>query len=105
MVDLPNPFPEITGFEWDEGNSTKNWEMHRVSQAEAEQVFFTQPLRIARDWEHSAGEERYAALGQTFAGRRLTIVFTLRGSLIRVISARDMSRRERRIGAQEAEAE
>jgi len=85
-----------TGFEWDEGNLLKNWETHRVSASECEQVFFNQPLVMGDDERHSGQEPRYYGPGQTDAGRRLFIVFTVRGPLIRVISARDMSRREKR---------
>jgi len=93
-----------TGFQWDEGNAAKNWALHQVTQAEAEQVFFNRPVVVATDLQHSTEEPRYAALGQTDAGRRLSIVFTLRDTLVRVISARDMSRPERRIYEQ-AQAE
>lgn len=85
------------GFEWDAGNIDKNWERHRVSAAECEQVFFQRPVLIAADTKHFQTEPRFAALGQTAAGRLLSIVFTIRGTLIRVISARPMSRRERRL--------
>ncbi len=85
-----------TGFEWDEGNLLKNWEKHRFSASECEQVFFNQPLVTADDERHSGQEPRLYGLGQTDAGRRLFVVFTVRGSLIRVISARDMNRREKR---------
>jgi uncharacterized DUF497 family protein len=68
-----------------------------VSQGECEQVFFNRPLLVAPDVEHSGREPRYAALGQTNAARLLAVVFTIRATLVRVISARDMSRRERRI--------
>lgn len=88
---------QSTGFQWDAGNADKNSELHRVSQGECEQVFFNRPLLAAPDAAHSEHEPRYAALGQTDAGRRLGVVFTIRGTLVRVISARDMSRRERRI--------
>src|SRR2546422_11650688 len=70
---------------------------HQVSQGECEQVFFNRPLVLAPDLEHSEREARYAALGRTHAARGLAVVFTIRGTLVRVISARDMSRRERRI--------
>jgi uncharacterized DUF497 family protein len=86
-----------TGFEWDEGNADKNWTLHQVSRSEAEEAFFNRPILIAPDAKHSRKESRYAALGKTNGDRRLTIVFTVRGTLLRVISARDMSRRERRI--------
>ena len=87
----------ITGFEWDKGNSRKSEEKHDVSQSEAEQVFFNQPLLVLADEEHSQQEMRYHALGRTNDTRLLHITFTLRvtGSLILVISARDMHRKER----------
>jgi hypothetical protein len=69
----------------------------RVSRAECEQVFFNRPLRGAPDAGHSRSEARLAVFGRTDAGRLLFVAFTLRGSLVRVIPARDMSRRERRI--------
>ena len=69
---------------------------HGVTQAEAEEVFFGSPL-VARDPAHSTAEPRFHALGETNSGRRLLVVFTARGSLIRVISVRDMSRSERRV--------
>jgi uncharacterized DUF497 family protein len=96
VPDFPNELAECTGFEWDAGNSGKSWERHHVTPGETEQVFFNRPVRIApaRD---VARERRYAALGQSSAGRLLTVVFTIRGTLIRPISARDMSRRERRL--------
>ena len=85
-----------TGFDWDEGNLLKNWEKHEVSGSECEQVFFNRPLVAEPDAKHSPGEWRYYVLGQTDSGRRLFLVFTVRDNLIRVISAREMSRRERR---------
>ena len=93
MINLVN----VTGFQWDSGNARKSFEKHDVTQAEAEQVFFNQPLLIAEDTEHSKQEPRFHALGRTDDDRRLHITFTLRksGSLMRVISARDMHRKER----------
>ena len=87
---------QCIGFEWDEGNREKNWIRHRVSVAECEQVFFNVPLLVSPDERHSGEEPRYYALGQTNAGRRLFVVVTIRDKLIRVISARDMSRREQK---------
>lgn len=89
----------MTGFEWDEGNSRKNAEKHGVSQSEAEQLFFNEPLLVLEDSRHSQRENRYHALGKTDDGRLLHVTFTLRddGTLIRVISARDMHRKERSI--------
>ena len=87
----------VSGFDWDAGNERKSVEKHRVSQAEAEQAFFNQPLLVLEDDRHSFAEARFHALGRTNEDRRLHITFTLRreGALIRVISARDMSARER----------
>jgi uncharacterized DUF497 family protein len=89
----------ITGFDWDEGNSRKRVEKHDVSQPVAEQVFFNQPLLVLAVGQHSQQETRYHALGRTDDARLLHITFTLRatGSLIRVISARDMHRKERTV--------
>jgi uncharacterized DUF497 family protein len=94
---FPDDLVQCTGFHWDAGNAEKNWQLHHVSQGECEQVFFNRPLLVAPDVEHSKREPRNAALGQKNAGRQLAVVFTIRGTLVRVISARDMSRRERRI--------
>ncbi len=89
--------PEFKGFDWDEGNVEKNRESHKVSPQEAEQVFFNRPLIVADDVKHSETERRYFVLGQTDDNRALFVAFTVRGDLIRVISARDMSRRERKV--------
>ena len=88
----------VTGFDWDDGNARKN-EKHGVSTAEAEQVFFNSPLLVVADTKHSEREPRLHALGRTDEGRALHISFTLRGEgrRIRVISARDMHRKERSI--------
>ena len=96
---IPEFFPQVTGFEWDEGNSEKNWRRHGVTQAEAEQVFHNRPLLVTDDPRHSSGEVRCFALGRTDLGRLLAVAFTLRGLLLRVISVRPMSRREGRIYA------
>jgi uncharacterized protein len=87
----------IEGFEWDAGNERKSEAKHGVSMVEAEQVFFHEPLLVVLDERHSSAEPRWHALGRTDAGRRLHLTFTLRqaGARIRVISARDMHRKER----------
>jgi hypothetical protein len=85
------------GFEWDEGNSTKNWIKHKAIWHEIEEVFFNTPLLIKADDKHSHTETRYWALGKTNAQRRLFITFTLRGNKIRVISARDQNKKERSV--------
>jgi len=88
---------ECTDFEWDEGNKNKNWIKHKVSNSECEQIFFNQPLIINFDEKHSNTEARFYALGDTDLNRKLFIVFTIRNKKIRVISARDMSKKERKI--------
>jgi len=85
----------MTGFEWDDGNRDKNRLKHKVSNGECEEVFFNQPLIILEDNAHSQNEARYAAYGVTDDGRRLMICFTVRKTKIRVISARDMHKKER----------
>ena len=92
---VPEFFPDVEGFQWDDGNSDKNWVRHKVTQAEAEQVFLNRPLLVARTPREGIEETRYFALGKTDVGKHLTIVFTIRGQFIRVISARAMSRAER----------
>jgi uncharacterized DUF497 family protein len=98
MIDLAR----ISGFDWDAGNSRKSAQKHSVIQSEAEQIFFNQPLLLLEDVPHSQKEARYHALGSTDDGRLLHVTFTLRaeGTLIRVISARDMNRKERKIHEQ-----
>ena len=87
----------IEGFDWDQGNIKKNWERHKVSFIECEEVFFNRPLVLVEDTGHSKSEGRYYTLGRTNDGRNLFVVFTTRNNKIRVISARDMNRKERRV--------
>ena len=93
MIDIDR----IVGFDWDDGNARKSSDKHAVSQAEAEQVFLNQPLLVVEDVRHSEREAKFHALGRTGAGRLLHVTFTLRGggTLVRVISARGMHRKER----------
>ncbi len=93
MTDWTN----VSGFEWDKGNARKSVDKHGVNQSEAEQVFFNQPLLVLEDSRHSQEERLFHALSMTDDARKLHIAFTLRdaNSLIRVISARDMHRKER----------
>ncbi|NTV45088.1 MAG: BrnT family toxin [Chlorobiales bacterium] len=87
----------VKEFQWDKGNHLKNLKKHDVSNFECEEVFFNQPLINETDEGHSIDEARYSVLGKTSDGRRLFVVFTIRGKKIRVISARDMNRKERSI--------
>ena len=88
---------KFKGFQWDKGNDVKNWISHEVSKIETEQVFFNEPLLLYYDERHSLCEERYYVLGSTDDGRKLMIVFVEREKLIREISARDTSKKEREV--------
>jgi uncharacterized DUF497 family protein len=94
MVRLKKIFANFTGFEWNHGNITKNWESHDVSTGECEQIFFNKPIIVKRDKEHSKSENRYYALGRTNMNRLLFAVFTARNNKIRIISSRDMTESE-----------
>ncbi|MCX5855600.1 MAG: BrnT family toxin [Deltaproteobacteria bacterium] len=83
------------GFDWDDGNLLKNWEKHGVSASECEQVFFNHPFIASPDVAHSSDEARFYTLGKSDSGKHLFIVFTVRNNLIRIITARDMNRKER----------
>ncbi len=96
MIELVS-MPDFEGFDWSGGNADKNRENHGVVPVECEQVFFNNPLLVTDDAKHSASEKRWFVLGQTDAGRELFIAFTMRKSLVRVISARDMHRKERTV--------
>jgi hypothetical protein len=85
-----------TGFDWDDSNAPKIWKKHQVSPMECEQVFFNLPLVAGHDEKHSHDERRFYVLGQSDGGRQLFVVVTIREALLRVISARDMSRKERK---------
>jgi uncharacterized DUF497 family protein len=94
-----------SGFDWDEANARKN-EKHGVSKPEVEQVFLNTPLLLIDDLKHSHRERRFHALGRTDLDRRLHVTFTERGNgtLIRPISARSMSRKERAVYEQAVQA-
>jgi len=96
-MDIYKKLQECTAFQWDKYNIEKNWEKHKVSPVESEQAFFNQPLIVAEDVQHSQEEERFYALGRTDQDRRLFITFTIRKKQIRVISSRDMNKKERKI--------
>lgn len=84
------------GFDWDDGNRNKNWYRHNVTDGECEEVFFNLPLIVYFDESSKTVEQRLNALGKTDGGRQLFVACTIRGKLIRVISARDMTKRENR---------
>ena len=91
---METEFEQFAGFQWDEGNSNKNLLKHHVEDWECEQVFFNEPLLVFDDPKHSLIEKRWAAFGRTDGGRLLVVIFTRRGKLLRVISAREMNRKE-----------
>jgi uncharacterized protein len=93
-VPRKDPLDECVGFDWDESNAEKNWDLHGVTPAEAEDIFFNEPLVVRVDLRHGNAEKRYYALGQTSSGRLLFAAFTIRRKLIRVISTRNMNRHE-----------
>jgi uncharacterized protein len=86
---------KIEGFEWDEGNKDKNWHKHKVTIQETEEIFTNKPLQITPDEKHSKIENRYVAFGKTNSNRELSVFFTVRKNTFRIISARDMSKKER----------
>jgi uncharacterized protein len=91
MVVLPEPLE----FEWDRGNKDKNFIKHDVTAKEAEGVFKNKPLFVSKDLKHSSvEEERFQALGITDNERKLFVSFTVRKDRVRIISARDMSKKE-----------
>ena len=84
---------ELAEFEWDKGNIDKN-KKHGVEDKEAEEAFFDKHRFIFKDEVHSQNEERLRILGKTKRGRLLFVVFTKRGAKIRIISARDINKKE-----------
>jgi uncharacterized DUF497 family protein len=96
-------FREFDGFDWDDANREKNWARHRVTWWECEEVFFNQPLYVLPDTKHSETEPRFYALGVTSLHRPLFLAFTRRKNKIRVISAREMSKKERKLYSEKAQ--
>lgn len=86
--------PEPISFEWDKGNSDKNFKKHNVSNQETEEVFSNESLIIAEDIKHSSKEQRFQSLGKTNQNRKLFLSFTIRINKIRIISTRDMNKKE-----------
>jgi len=88
---------EPVEFIWDKGNREKNWLKHKVTNKECEEVFFDYQKLISKDCFHSKKEKRFILLGETKRKRLLFIVFTLRGKKVRVISSRDINKKERKL--------
>lgn len=92
IFELPKPL----AFAWDDGNINKNLIKHNVSDQECEEVFNTEQIIYAEDFLHSQTEPRYIVIGPTKAYRLLYVAFTIRHNRVRVISARDPSKKERK---------
>lgn len=84
-------------FIWDKGNKDKSWLKHEVTNSESEEIFFDANKRISKDKFHSGKEERFIILGRTKEEKLLFVVFTIRDKKVRIISARDISRKEKQL--------
>jgi len=90
--------PKPIAFQWDQGNIDKNLRKHHVTTQEAEEMFVGEPFLIVEDTKHSTDtERRFHGLGQTKTNRKLLVAFTIREKKIRIISVRDMKRKERQV--------
>lgn len=87
-------FDDSVEFQWDKGNKDKNWIKHQVLITECEEVFFDVKNIVFKDFLHSYNEDRKIIIGKTKWSRLLTMVFTMRKIKIRIISARDASKKE-----------
>jgi uncharacterized DUF497 family protein len=83
-------------FEWHISKATRNLAKHGVSFEEATEVFADRLSSTVADPDHSVGEGRFLIFGTTATGRHLAVAFTERGDRIRVVSARLMTRSERK---------
>ena len=86
-------YKELFEFEWDKGNIEKN-KKHKVEDKETEEVFLDERKKTFKDKLHSDGEERFRVVGKTKKGRLLFVAFTKRKNKIRIISARDINKKE-----------
>jgi len=93
MIDLK----KITGFEWDQGNVDKSYLKHGITPNEAEEVFLDEDILLLKDIKHSQQEGRFKAIGKIARGSILFLAFTVRRNKIRIISARDANKKERRL--------
>jgi uncharacterized DUF497 family protein len=83
-------------FEWDPAKAEKNLKKHRVAFAEASSVFADNLSVTFPDPDHSVDEDRYITMGESSDGRLLAVAHIDRDDKIRIISAREMTRGERR---------
>lgn len=87
--------PKPLEFNWDLHNIEKNWNKHNVDYKECEQAFTNKPNSVYEDIKHSQSEPRYTLFGITNNQRLITITYTIRKNQVRVISAKDQSKKER----------
>ena len=86
----------LVGFDWDDGNIYKNEDKHALNYKLIEEIFFNEPLLVVEDFGHSNGECRCIAFGRDDKNSKIMVVFTTRDNLIRVISAREMTKKEKK---------
>ena len=96
-MELHSIIESCEGFQWDAGNLLKSWLKHGVTQREAEEIFFNEPLLLYNDEKHSGHEDRFLAFGRTDAGRNLAAAFTVRKGWVRIVSARSMNKKEKAV--------
>ena len=83
-------------FEWDPDKAEANLRKHGVSFEEAATLFGDPLARLVDDPEHSVEEERFVLFGRSSTGRLLAVMHTEHRAVIRLISAREATPRERR---------
>ena len=91
MIHLPDPIE----FQWDSGNMDKNFTKHNLTTKQIEEAFLGERPHIMEDIRHSLAEKRYMLWNTSMVGQYLSIIFTIRSSKVRVISARPMNKKER----------
>lgn len=97
LTEVEDVIPEPIQFEWDKGNIDKSFKKHGITNEEAEEVFVCSLTVLLEDEKHSGIEKRYLLLGKSEEGKLLSVIFTIRGRKVRVVSARPVSRKERRL--------
>ena len=89
-------------FDWDEGNRDKN-QKHKIDDQESEEVFLDREKVIYKDPIHSVTEDTFILLGKTKRDRLLYTVYTIRNHKIRIISSRDINKKEVRLYEKKAQ--
>lgn len=83
-------------FEWDLAKAELNWDVHGVSFDEAATVFSDRLSMTYPDPDHSFGEQRDVTIGESIRRNLLVVIHTDREDRMRIISARDATRQERK---------